>query len=250
MKAMEQFTRKKNERSNMLKSLNYIIYFLLFLLSFMFLFSMVFPVKAQTKTVLFFNTPEGTIQIYRKKTKENKYYGKTYLGRKKYVNRKRYVKKRKYVNRKRYVKRKKYIKRKRYTRRNYKKRYGVRTRIIRNPKVIKRVRSYRRSRMLRTPIVRWKGHRMPSSVALKLQEVQRKYGPIRIISSCRPGATVKKSGRPSMHRYCRAIDFNPPRGKYRTVANYLKRTWSGGVGTYSGRFNHIHIDDNRGRWHN
>lgn len=232
----------------MLKIVNYTIYFLIFLLSFMFVFSMVLPVKAQSRTVLFFNTPEGTIQIYRKKTKENRFYSKTYLGRKKYVNRKRYVKKRKFVKRKKYTKRKRYVKRKRYTRRTYKTRYGVRSRILKNSR--KRIRSYRRSRMLRTPIVRWKGHRMPSSVALKLQEVQRKYGSIRIISSCRPGATVKNTGRPSMHSYCRAIDFKPPRGKYRTVANYLKRTWSGGVGTYSGRFNHIHIDDNRGRWHN
>jgi uncharacterized protein YcbK (DUF882 family) len=53
-----------------------------------------------------------------------------------------------------------------------------------------------------------------------------------------------------MHRYCRAVDFNPPRRKYRQVARYLKTTWGGGVGTYSGRFNHIHIDDHRGRWHN
>lgn len=99
-------------------------------------------------------------------------------------------------------------------------------------------------------LIRWKGHRMPALVAEKLMEVERLYGPITIISSCRPGATVKNSGRPSMHSYCRAIDFNPVRSAYSAVANFLKRTWSGGVGTYSGRFNHIHIDDNRGRWHN
>ena len=97
---------------------------------------------------------------------------------------------------------------------------------------------------------KWKGHRMPISVANKLKSVENKFGKIRITSSCRPGARIKKNGRPSMHSYCREVDFNPPRGKYRAVANYLKRTWSGGVGTYSGRFNHIHIDNNRGRWHN
>lgn len=99
-------------------------------------------------------------------------------------------------------------------------------------------------------IVRWKEHRMPDSVAEKLMEVERKFGPIQIISSCRPGATVKNTNRPSMHRYCRAVDFNPPKNKYSEVSSFLKRTWWGGVGTYSGRFNHIHIDDNRGRWHN
>lgn len=96
----------------------------------------------------------------------------------------------------------------------------------------------------------WKGHKMPKSVAVKLMAVENMFGRITIISSCRPGATVKKSGRPSMHRYCRAIDFHPPKGTYSKVASYLKSTWKGGVGTYSGRFNHIHIDDNRGRWHN
>lgn len=102
----------------------------------------------------------------------------------------------------------------------------------------------------RSHLIRWKGHRMPATVAEKLMEVERLFGPVTIISSCRPGATVKNSGRPSMHSYCRAIDFNPSKGRYSQVANFLKSTWSGGVGTYSGRFNHIHIDDNRGRWHN
>lgn len=99
-------------------------------------------------------------------------------------------------------------------------------------------------------LVLFRGHRMPKSVSEKLIEVEKMFGKIEIISSCRPGAVIKKTNRPSMHRYCRAIDFNPKRGTYTAVANYLKRTWRGGVGTYSGYFNHIHIDNNRGRWHN
>ena len=114
----------------------------------------------------------------------------------------------------------------------------------------KRIYKSRKSRVVRSGLTKFKGHRMPVSVANKLRVVESKFGKIRISSSCRPGATVRKTGRPSMHRYCRAVDFNPPRGKYRQVARYLKTTWGGGVGTYSGRFNHIHIDDHRGRWHN
>ena len=114
----------------------------------------------------------------------------------------------------------------------------------------KRIYKSRKSKMARSGLTKFKGHKMPASVANKLRSVESKFGKIRIISSCRPGATVIKTGRPSMHRYCRAVDFNPPRGKYRQVARYLKTTWGGGVGTYSGRFNHIHIDDHRGRWHN
>ena len=114
----------------------------------------------------------------------------------------------------------------------------------------KRIYKSRKSKIVRSGLTKFKGRKMPVSVANKLRVVESKFGKIRITSSCRPGATVRKTGRPSMHRYCRAVDFNPPRGKYRQVARYLKTTWDGGVGTYSGRFNHIHIDDHRGRWHN
>ena len=143
---------------------------------------------------------------------------------------KKVVKKKVYSKRKRYAKKKVYYKKRRYAK--------------------KRIYKSRKSRVVRSGLTKFKGHRMPVSVANKLRVVESKFGKIRISSSCRPGATVRKTGRPSMHRYCRAVDFNPPRGKYRQVARYLKTTWGGGVGTYSGRFNHIHIDDHRGRWHN
>jgi len=131
----------------------------------------------------------------------------------------------------------KYVKKRKYTKRR---KYSSKKRSYRS----------RKSKVTRSGITKFKGHSMPVSVANKLRSVETKFGKIRILSSCRPGATVRKTGRPSMHRYCRAVDFNPPRGKYRQVARYLKTTWGGGVGTYSGRFNHIHIDDHRGRWHN
>ena len=131
----------------------------------------------------------------------------------------------------------KYVKKRKYTKRR---KYSSKKRSYRS----------RKSKVARSRITKFKGHSMPVSVANKLRNVETKFGKIKILSSCRPGATVRKTGRPSMHRYCRAVDFNPPRGKYRQVARYLKTTWGGGVGTYSGRFNHIHIDDHRGRWHN
>jgi len=152
------------------------------------------------------------------------FYTKTIVKKKVYSKRKRYAKKRRYAKKKVYSKRKRYAK--------------------------KRIYKSRKSRVVRSGLTKFKGHRMPVSVANKLRVVESKFGKIRILSSCRPGATVRKTGRPSMHRYCRAVDFNPPRRKYRQVARYLKTTWGGGVGTYSGRFNHIHIDDHRGRWHN
>jgi len=158
------------------------------------------------------------------------FYKQKIVKKKVYSKRKRYAKKKVYSKRKRYAKKKVYYKKRRYAK--------------------KRIYKSRKSRVVRSGLTKFKGHRMPVSVANKLRVVESKFGKIRISSSCRPGATVRKTGRPSMHRYCRAVDFNPPRGKYRQVARYLKTTWGGGVGTYSGRFNHIHIDDHRGRWHN
>jgi len=158
------------------------------------------------------------------------FYTKKVVKKKVYSKRKRYAKKKVYSKRKRYAKKKVYYKKRRYAK--------------------KRIYKSRKSRVVRSGLTKFKGHRMPVSVANKLRVVESKFGKIRISSSCRRGATVRKTGRPSMHRYCRAVDFNPPRGKYRQVAGYLKTTWGGGVGTYSGRFNHIHIDDHRGRWHN
>ena len=158
------------------------------------------------------------------------FYKQKIVKKKVYSKRKRYSKKKVYSKRKRYAKKKVYYKKRRYAK--------------------KRIYKSRKSRVVRSALTKFKGHRMPVSVANKLRVVESKFGKIRISSSCRPGATVRKTGRPSMHRYCRAVDFNPPRGKYRQVARYLKTTWGGGVGTYSGRFNHIHIDDHRGRWHN
>ena len=63
-----------------------------------------------------------------------------------------------------------------------------------------------------------------------------------MISAHRPGARIAGSGRMSYHASCRAVDFNPPRGKYQQVASWLKANHRGGVGTYSCGMHHIHID--------
>jgi hypothetical protein len=47
----------------------------------------------------------------------------------------------------------------------------------------------------------------------------------------------------SYHASCRAVDFNPPRGKYQQVASWLKANHRGGVGTYSCGMHHIHVDN-------
>ncbi|MEL6287273.1 MAG: D-Ala-D-Ala carboxypeptidase family metallohydrolase [Pseudomonadota bacterium] len=91
---------------------------------------------------------------------------------------------------------------------------------------------------------------LPSSLKSTLAQIRKRFGAPRILSTHRPGATVRGTGRRSLHASCRAVDFHPPRGKYRAVVAWLKRNHPGGVGTYSGTHNHIHIDSGaRVRWH-
>lgn len=84
---------------------------------------------------------------------------------------------------------------------------------------------------------------VPAELRRTLAEVSRRFGHVEVISAHRPGATISGSGRPSYHASCRAVDFNPPSGKYEQVANWLKANHSGGVGTYSCGMHHIHIDN-------
>jgi hypothetical protein len=91
---------------------------------------------------------------------------------------------------------------------------------------------------------------LPQSVKAKLSEIERRFGKVKIISAFRKGARIAGSGHPSHHAACRAVDFNVARNQP-AAARWLKQTHNGGVGTYSGRFNHIHIDNGRrARWHN
>lgn len=83
---------------------------------------------------------------------------------------------------------------------------------------------------------------MPGSLAAKLNQIRAKFGPVQVVSTHRPGARIAGSGRPSYHASCRAVDFNPPRGKYKQVLAWLKANHSGGVGSYSCGMHHIHID--------
>lgn len=68
------------------------------------------------------------------------------------------------------------------------------------------------------------------------------WGPMQVISTCRPGATVRRTGRPSRHASGNAIDFRAPKGRKAAVVEWLIRNHrSGGVMTYRNH-GHIHID--------
>jgi uncharacterized protein YcbK (DUF882 family) len=91
---------------------------------------------------------------------------------------------------------------------------------------------------------------MPGSLRSILSQIRAKFGPVQVVSTHRPGARIAGSGKPSYHASCRAVDFHPPRGKYRAVLAWLKNHHSGGIGTYSCNMHHIHIDTGpRVRWH-
>jgi uncharacterized protein YcbK (DUF882 family) len=86
---------------------------------------------------------------------------------------------------------------------------------------------------------------LPGSLKARLAEVQRKFGPVKVVSTHRLGARIRGTGRTSLHASCRAVDFVPPRGKYKAVASYLRRANSGYTLTYSS--GHIHLDTGRRR---
>lgn len=91
---------------------------------------------------------------------------------------------------------------------------------------------------------------LPSNVKSTLKQIEKKFGSIRVVSTHRPGARIAGSGHRSYHASCRAVDFDPPKGKYEQVVRFLKSNFSGGVGTYSCSMHHIHIDDGpQVRWH-
>lgn len=83
---------------------------------------------------------------------------------------------------------------------------------------------------------------LPGELKSRLAEIRQKFGAVEILSTYRGGARMP-SGQRSYHASCRAVDFNPPRGKYSQVASWLKSTHGGGVGTYSCGMHHIHLDN-------
>lgn len=80
----------------------------------------------------------------------------------------------------------------------------------------------------------------PQASAL-LGRIEAQFGPVQLVSTCRPGAVIAGSGKPSKHRYGLAIDFNAGSRKGAIVQWLIANHHSGGTMTYSG-MNHIHVD--------
>ncbi len=83
---------------------------------------------------------------------------------------------------------------------------------------------------------------LQASARALLNRIEANFGAVQIVSTCRPGAVIAGSGKPSKHRYGLAIDFNAPSGKKGAIVQWLiKNHHSGGTMTYAG-MNHIHVD--------
>ena len=82
---------------------------------------------------------------------------------------------------------------------------------------------------------------LTSEARALLNSIEKKFGRVEIVSTCRPGARIATSGRPSKHASGEAIDFRS-NGKKRAIVNWLIENHSdGGTMTYSD-MDHIHVD--------
>lgn len=85
-----------------------------------------------------------------------------------------------------------------------------------------------------------RGCLQPAASAL-LARIESQFGPVQIISTCRPGARIAGSGRPSKHGFGLAVDFDAGARK-QAIVNWLRANHtSGGTMTYA-RMSHIHVD--------
>jgi len=74
-----------------------------------------------------------------------------------------------------------------------------------------------------------------------LARIEREFGTMQIISTCRPGARIAGTGRISKHASGEAIDFEAGSRKGEVVRWLIANHKTGGTMTYSD-MSHIHVD--------
>lgn len=74
-----------------------------------------------------------------------------------------------------------------------------------------------------------------------LGRIESQFGPVSVISTCRPGAVIATSGKPSKHRSGQAVDFEAGSRKQEIVQWLIANHHSGGTMTYRD-MSHIHVD--------
>jgi peptidase M15-like protein len=80
----------------------------------------------------------------------------------------------------------------------------------------------------------------PAARAL-LERIEAAFGPVKIVSTCRPGARIAASGRMSKHATGEAIDFDAGQRKAEVVRWLVANHSGGGTMTYAD-MSHIHVD--------
>jgi hypothetical protein len=74
-----------------------------------------------------------------------------------------------------------------------------------------------------------------------LTRIESQFGPMRIVSTCRPGARIAGTGLISKHATGEAVDFDAGSRKGDVVRWLIANHKSGGTMTYAG-MSHIHVD--------
>lgn len=115
----------------------------------------------------------------------------------------------------------------------------------------KKRKSARRYKRVRTKAQRTRGRKSGGATASRaclkpaaralLGRIEANFGPVRVISTCRPGALIAGSGKPSKHGFGLAVDFDAGARKGQIVQWLIKNHHSGGTMTYAG-MSHIHVD--------
>jgi hypothetical protein len=80
----------------------------------------------------------------------------------------------------------------------------------------------------------------PPALAL-LERIEEKFGPVKLVSTCRPGAIIAGTGRPSRHASGNAVDFNAGTRKNQIIEWLIANHHAGGTMTYAD-MDHIHVD--------
>ncbi len=74
-----------------------------------------------------------------------------------------------------------------------------------------------------------------------LDRIERAFGPVQVVSTCRPGATIARTWRASRHASGNAVDFKAGSRKAAMIEWLIANHRSGGTMTYAG-MDHIHVD--------
>jgi hypothetical protein len=82
---------------------------------------------------------------------------------------------------------------------------------------------------------------LTSAVHAVLDKIEARFGPVKVISTCRPGARIAGSGRISRHASGNAVDFEAGSRKGAIIDWLVANHKTGGTMTYPD-MSHIHVD--------